>query len=307
MNLNRSAVERAFSHFDVEGSTKERLANKLNALMRQSGDLASPNLKAEDVESYLNIQASTGKWVELVGENWRLSPTQVETLQEKEKLPVKVEVPKPMVHMKIEGKVPNVPPLQDKATKPNREKRTVLEDSEARARKEILECEDHPLFPQVLEMGLEEVAGWSGADLFERLSDARLIVRVAEAIKKDTDHPVYASRDAEIARLKKALEVALDEDESDEEVAVKPREEKKRVMRRRNPWGTLLFLVAFLAIGVTSGFVLVRIPEFARVFGIKPNVQQATEKSEEKSEKPKSSLRQALEKYKNSQKQGDSQ
>ena len=90
-------------------------------------------------------------------------------------------------------------------------------------------------------------------------------------------------------------------------MAVKPREEKKRVMRRRNPWGTLLFLVAFLAIGVTSGFVLVRIPEFARVFGIKPNVQQATEKSEEKSEKPKSSLRQALEKYKNSQKQGDSQ
>ena len=300
MPLNRNVVERAISDFGSDGCTTEGLTNKLNALMRQKGDVDSPDWEAVDVEKYLQIQASAGKWVELVGDYWKLVPVQDKKLDEKEQESEKGEASKPAVLPTNGGKTGNVPPVAEKPPKSHRDTRD-QEEREARARKEILECEKHRLFPKALVQGPSVVSSWSGSVLAQNVRGARVIIETAEAIEEDQNHPVYASRNADIVKLQTDLQDALGKHKAAQGLVEGLSEDMTRV-ERSYWWSKLLLMVTaglFMAFCVAVPYV----PLFARIIGV--NAMQHEQKNEESSEETENddSLRQALEKYKKSQKQ----
>lgn len=76
---------------------------------------------------------------------------------------------------------------------------------EAAARKTILACEEHKLFPPSKIKGPTVVNGWSGDFLFVQLTAAEAIVSALEEVERDQKHPLIALSQERIRVLTEEL------------------------------------------------------------------------------------------------------
>src|SRR3989344_8410846 len=289
MCLSRLNVESAFKHFGVEGCTTARMTNKLNEMFKPI-----PALEQGDVESFMRQAIEEDpQWVCRVDPNWQLLPVKPEKL------------PTDPSDAANTGKVVDKPSPADNRAKPRPDNH--VQQREKEARKGILDCQQHPLFPETLKKSEAVINGWSGAELFEKLAAAQVIVQAALAIEGNQNHPVYASREAEIVRLKKVLQDALTGHKSVQRLADDLVEEKRSVARSYL-WSKVLL---FVAVALFTSFCVAApyVPLFARMLGFQAEAQQATETTEEEPKNAKDdsqnvevSLEQALENFRKSRK-----